>query len=248
MTDTIAKKQARPGTAVEDGVLVLDDVRAGYGGAAVLHDVTVVVPKGSLIALLGANGAGKTTLLRVASGLLRPASGSVRLGGKDVTGAPPWRRVRDGLCLVPEGRGIFPSLTVRDNLELQVPPWVRGYDLDRVVEVFPVLGERMGQVAGTLSGGQQQMLALGRAVLAEPSVLLLDEISMGLAPRLVDELFESLTVLAASGTAMLVVEQYVHRALDLCSLAYVIAKGSVVFSGPSEQLRRDSLVETYLGA
>lgn len=248
MTSVIAKGEGRCGTSPEDGVLVLDGVVASYGGAAVLHEVSIVVPRGHLIALLGANGAGKTTLLRVASGLLRPASGTVWLGGQDVTRRPPWRRVRAGLCLIPEGRGIFPSLTVRENLELHVPPWVKRYDLDRVVDVFPVLGERMKQVAGTLSGGQQQMLALGRAVLAEPSVLLLDEISMGLAPRLVDELFASLTVLAASGIAMLVVEQYVHRALDMCSLAYVINKGSVVFSGPSDSLRRDALVETYLGA
>jgi branched-chain amino acid transport system ATP-binding protein len=250
MTNMIgtAGVSAKNEPSASDGALVLDGISAGYGGAAVLRDVSIVVPGSGVTALLGANGAGKTTLLRVASGLLRPASGTVRLGDRDVTGRAPWQRLRDGLCLVPEGRGIFPSLTVRENLELQVPPWAKDHDLDRAVEAFPALGTRMKQVAGTLSGGQQQMLALARAVLAEPKVLLLDEISMGLAPLLVDQLFESLAVLAEGGTAMLIVEQYVHRALDMSSLVYVLQKGSVVFSGPPESLRRNALIDTYLGA
>ena len=248
MTGASTNGQHSPMASDADAVLVLDHISAGYESTDVLRDVSIVVPRGSLVALLGANGAGKTTALRVASGLLRPKSGSVRLHGEDATRLPAWRRLRSGLCLIPEGRGVFPSLTVRENLELQTPPWVKRAELDRVIELFPILGERMTQVAGTLSGGQQQMLALSRAVLAEPAVLLVDEISMGLAPALVDQLFESLTKLAASGTAMLIVEQYVHRALDMCSHAYVIRKGSVVFSGPSASLRRDSLVETYFGA
>jgi branched-chain amino acid transport system ATP-binding protein len=228
-------------------LLALDGVSAGYGASAVLHDVTVEVPQGALVALLGANGAGKTTLLRVAAGLLRPAAGEVRLGGVTVTGQPAHRRARRGLCLIPEGRGIFPSLTVRENLQIEVPPWVKDAALGRALDMFPVLGSRTKQVAGTLSGGEQQMLALARAVLAEPKVILVDEISMGLAPKLVDSLFEALTGLAASGVSMLIVEQYIQRALELCSLAYIINKGTVVYSGSSQSLQRDTVIREYLG-
>jgi branched-chain amino acid transport system ATP-binding protein len=228
-------------------LLALDAVHAGYGTSQVLHGVSLTVPPGSLVALLGPNGAGKTTLLRVASGLLRASAGRVRLGGADVTRQAPHRRARQGLCLVPEGRGIFPSLTVRENLELDVPPWVKDGSLGRALEMFPALGSRMKQVAGTLSGGEQQMLALARAVLAEPKVILVDEISMGLAPRLVDRFFEALTDLAASGISMLIVEQYIQRALDICPLAYVISKGQVVYSGASGSLGRDTIARQYLG-
>jgi branched-chain amino acid transport system ATP-binding protein len=200
-----------------------------------------------LVALLGANGAGKTTLLRVASGLLRPSAGEVRLAGAAVTGQQAHRRARGGLCLIPEGRGIFPSLTVRENLEIEIPPWVKTTAFDRALEVFPLLGNRMKQVAGTLSGGEQQMLALARAVLAEPKVILVDEISMGLAPRLVDSLFQALTELAATGISMLIVEQYIQRALEICSLAYIINKGTVVYSGSSQSLQRDTVIRQYLG-
>jgi branched-chain amino acid transport system ATP-binding protein len=197
---------------------------------------------------LGANGAGKTTLLRVASGLLRPTSGTVWLDGADKTRQPPFRRAEAGMCLVPEGRGVFPSLTVRDNLELQVPPWLKDANLDRALEVFPALRSRMGQVAGSMSGGEQQMLALARAVLAQPKVILLDEISLGLAPQVVDRLFEVLGRLAAQGTAMLVVEQCVSRVLELCSAAYIMKKGAIVYSGPSSELKRSAIIDSYLGA
>jgi branched-chain amino acid transport system ATP-binding protein len=152
------------------------------------------------------------------------------------------------MCLVPEGRGIFPSLTVRDNLELQVPPWLKDANLDRALEVFPALRSRMGQVAGSMSGGEQQMLALARAVLAQPKVILLDEISLGLAPQMVDRLFEVLGRLAATGTSMLVVEQYVSRVLELCSAAYIMKKGAIVYSGPSSELKRSAVIDSYLGA
>src|SRR5258708_4989397 len=184
-----APQDKRPLNPPVDGLLVLDSVSAGYGLTPVLRDVSIVVPTGTLVALLGANGAGKTTLLRVASGLLRPTSGTVWLDGEDRTRQPPFRRAEAGMCLVPEGRGIFPSLTVRDNLELQVPPWLKDGKLDRALDIFPALGSRMAQVAGSLSGGEQQMLALARAVLAQPTVILLAEISLGLAPQLVDRLF-----------------------------------------------------------
>jgi branched-chain amino acid transport system ATP-binding protein len=235
-------------THSEEGALVLQDVSASYGSAKVLSGVSVTVPRGTLVALLGANGAGKTTLLRVAAGLLRPTAGAVRLEGADVTRQPPFQRLRGGLCLIPEGRGIFPSLTVRENLELQLPPWHKHARTDPALEVFPVLGNRMSQTAGTLSGGEQQMLAMSRAVLAEPKVILLDEISMGLAPLVVDQLFHVLQELAARGISMLVVEQYVHRALELCSLAYIMSKGSIVYSGPTAELERDTLLEGYLAA
>jgi branched-chain amino acid transport system ATP-binding protein len=229
-------------------LLVLDSVCAGYGLTTVLRDVSITVPAGTLVALLGANGAGKTTLLRVASGLLRPTSGTVWLDGADKTRQPPFRRAEAGMCLVPEGRGIFPSLTVRDNLELQVPPWLKDANLDRALEVFPALRSRMGQVAGSMSGGEQQMLALARAVLAQPKVILLDEISLGLAPQMVDRLFEVLGRLAALGTAMLMVEQYVSRVLELCSAAYIMKKGAIVYSGPSSELKRSAVIDSYLGA
>jgi len=243
-----ATQDKRPASPPADGLLVLDSVCAGYGLTTVLRDVSITVPAGTLVALLGANGAGKTTLLRVASGLLRPTSGTVWLDGADKTRQPPFRRAEAGMCLVPEGRGIFPSLTVRDNLELQVPPWLKDANLDRALEVFPALRSRMGQVAGSMSGGEQQMLALARAVLAQPKVILLDEISLGLAPQMVDRLFEVLGRLAALGTAMLVVEQYVSRVLELCSAAYIMKKGAIVYSGPSSELRRSAVIDSYLGA
>jgi branched-chain amino acid transport system ATP-binding protein len=248
MTQVIAANGTSPLPPPAAEVLALDGITAGYGTSPVLRDVSVTVPHAALVALLGANGAGKTTLLRVASGLLRPTAGQVRLGAATVTGQPAHRRARGGLCLIPEGRGIFPSLTVRDNLEIEVPPWVKDAAPDRALAMFPTLGNRMRQVAGTLSGGEQQMLALARAVLSEPKVILVDEISMGLAPKLVDSLFEALTELAATGISMLIVEQYVQRALEICSLTYIINKGTVVYSGPSQSLQRDAIIRSYLGS
>jgi branched-chain amino acid transport system ATP-binding protein len=247
MSQVITEESVSPVPPPAEGLLALDGISAGYGTSAVLHDVSLSVPKGALVALLGANGAGKTTLLRVASGLLRPTAGNVRLGEADLTGQPAYRRVRSGLCLVPEGRGIFPSLTVRENLELEVPPWTKKPELGPALEMFPALGSRMKQVAGTMSGGEQQMLAVARAVLAEPKVILVDEISMGLAPKLVDSLFEALTKLAATGISMLIVEQYIQRALEMCSLTYILSKGAVVYSGPSRSLGRDTVIQKYLG-
>ncbi|WAX58475.1 ABC transporter ATP-binding protein [Jatrophihabitans cynanchi] len=231
----------------EDALLTVSGLTAGYGTSPVLHAVDITVPPATLVALLGPNGAGKTTLLRVISGLLRPSAGLLRLAGQDVTRLRPHRRAQKGLCLIPEGRGIFPSLTVGENLELQVPPWMADAELGRVLEMFPVLGSRMKQVAGTLSGGEQQMLALARAVLARPKVILVDEISMGLAPRLIDRLFEALTELAAAGISMLIVEQYVQRVLEICPLAYVLNKGAVAYSGSSDSLGRDDIAAQYLG-
>lgn len=227
--------------------LELRAITAGYARTIVLRDVSLAVPAGKVTALLGPNGAGKTTLLRVAAGLLRPGSGSVCIDGADVTRRPAHQRSARGLCLIPEGRGIFRSLTVHDNLRAQLPPWRRSDSVEVALDAFPILAGRMNQSAGSLSGGQQQMLAVARAYLSKPSVVLLDEVSMGLAPRVVDEIFMSLRTLAASGTALLIVEQYVQRALDLADEAVVLNRGLVSYAGPAGALDEAVLLNSYLG-
>jgi branched-chain amino acid transport system ATP-binding protein len=229
-------------------MLELHDVRAGYGDAVVLRGVSLWVPEQSVVALLGANGAGKTTLLRVASGLLKPSSGRLRLDGEDVTGRPPHALARRGVCHVPEGRGIFPHLTVRDNILVQVAGGDVGEALDKAVSAFPILGKKLGQQAGSLSGGQQQMLSLTRAYVTEPRYVLLDEVSMGLAPVVVDEIFEFLARLAAQGCALLLVEQYITRALALADYVYLISRGRLEFAGEPGELDADRLMAQYLGA
>jgi branched-chain amino acid transport system ATP-binding protein len=228
-------------------MLRVDGVTAGYGPTTVLRDVSLVVPTGSVVALLGANGAGKTTLLRVASGLLRSVNGRVELDGDDVTNLEPHRLVERGVCHVPEGRGVFPRLTVRENLLLQAS--VGGLDdpIERAVAAFPRLGARLAQVAGTMSGGEQQMLALARAYIQSPKVVLLDEVSMGLAPKIVDEIFEFLRVLAETGSSLLLVEQYVARALDIADFVYVMKKGRVTFAGESGEIGSEAIFDDYIG-
>jgi branched-chain amino acid transport system ATP-binding protein len=223
-------------------------VTAGYSRHTVLRDVDLVVPDRSVVALLGPNGAGKTTLLRVASGQLPPSTGRVLMDGLDTTAWPSDRRARAGLCHVPEGRGIFPALTVHDNLRLQAPSDLDADTLSEVVSVFPRLGERLSQVAGTLSGGEQQMLALARAYLSNPSVVLLDEVSMGLAPKVVDEIFDYLRRLAERGPALLLVEQYATRALELADYVYVLQKGRISFAGEPSELDNRAIMASYLGA
>lgn len=227
--------------------LELRGVHAGYGGTEVLHGVDLTVPAGAVVALLGANGAGKTTLLRTAAGLLRPERGEILLDEADVSDASPSRRAKQGVCLVPEGRAIFPSLTVTENLRLMSTRKQRDA-VELAVEAFPPLRAKLTQVAGTMSGGEQQMLALTRAYLTEPRFVLLDEVSMGLAPLITDAIFEFLRALAVRGTALLIVEQYVARALDLADVAYILHKGAVVFSGTPAELDTDSLANSYLGA
>jgi branched-chain amino acid transport system ATP-binding protein len=234
------------GSAV--AALELSNITAGYGTTVVLRDVSVVVPEHSIVALLGPNGAGKTTLLRVASGLLRPSAGHVRISGASVTHQPAHRRTQRGLCLVPEGRGIFRSLSVADNLTLHTPPWVEEDRVAKAVEAFPILGNRLKQTAGSLSGGEQQMLALARIYLAQPQVALLDEVSMGLAPIIVDQIFETLAMLAKSGIALLIVEQYVNRALEMCDHVYLINRGELSFSGVPADLDEAAVIQRYLGA
>jgi branched-chain amino acid transport system ATP-binding protein len=229
-------------------ILEFSQVRAGYGEIQVLHDVGFSVPKGSVLALLGANGAGKTTTLRVAAGMLAPTCGCLRLAGSDMTNWSSVDRARSGLCLIPEGRGIFHHLTVAENLRMQTPPWIKaGNGLDAAVEAFPILGSRRKQVAGTLSGGEQQMVALARAWLANPSIVLLDEVSMGLAPTAVDTIFAGLHALVREGTSLLIVEQYVHRALGIADFVMLLDRGTVAHFGPAASVEESDLLRTYLG-
>ncbi|HEX3612769.1 MAG TPA: ABC transporter ATP-binding protein [Sporichthyaceae bacterium] len=228
-------------------MLELRELSAGYGATRVLHDVNLVVPSGAVVALLGANGAGKTTLLRVAAGLLVPESGRMVVDGVDVTGWPPHRVVERGVCHVPEGRGVFPSLTVRENLVVQAKRGQEKAAVAAAAAAFPVLGRRLNQVAGTMSGGEQQMLALAKAYVQSPSTVLLDEVSMGLAPIVVDEIFEFLRRLAADGASLLLVEQYVTKALAMADYVYLLQKGRIVFSGEPGELDGEDLFARYLG-
>jgi branched-chain amino acid transport system ATP-binding protein len=221
---------------------------AGYGSTTVLRNVDLEVPSGGVVALLGANGAGKTTLLRAVAGLVRAQRGRLEIAGADHTRSAPHQRVRAGVCLIPEGRGIWRSLTVRENIRLQVPPWLRANDaVDEALEAFPALADKLDQHAGTLSGGQQQMVALCRAYLSEARVVLLDEVSIGLAPRIVDEIFESLGQLSRKGISLLLVEQYVERALELADLVVVLRRGEVAFRGAPAEVDHESLTDSYLG-
>jgi branched-chain amino acid transport system ATP-binding protein len=229
-------------------VLEVCNVSAGYGTGRVLENVSLVVPDGAVVALLGPNGAGKTTLLRVMSGLLRPSAGRVLLDGEDVTNHSPYELARAGICHVPEGRGIFPTLSVADNLRLQAPRSVDRRAVDLAAAVFPRLEQRRKQLAGTLSGGEQQMLALSRAYVAEPATVLLDEVSMGLAPKVVDEIFDYLHRLAAKGISLLVVEQYVARALELADYVYILNRGRIRFAGEAGEVGDATVLESYLGA
>jgi branched-chain amino acid transport system ATP-binding protein len=235
----------RPEARPTAPLLELRDITAGYGETTVLREVSLSVPAGGGVAVLGPNGAGKTTLLRVASGLLRPRRGRVYLDGADVTTASPAERMRRGLCHIPDPRGIFSSLTVKENLLLQAPKGRAREAADVAVQTFPRLGQRMSQLAGTLSGGEQQMLAVARAYVQEPRVVLLDEVSMGLAPSLVDEIFEFLQRLANNGVALVIVEQFMHRALALAAEVAVMARGSVTLSGGSDAFTEDEIFAAY---
>ncbi len=228
-------------------------VHAGYGRIEVLRDVTLSVPAGCIVALLGPNGAGKTTTLNAIAGTIPVRRGDLRLDGRSITGRTTYERARDGVVLIPEGRGIFPSLSVSDNLELMVRATQglgaadRGRRLDEVLGIFPRLRERRDQRAGTLSGGEQQMLALSRAFLSNPKVLLMDEISMGLAPQLVATLFDAVRVLQERGMTVVLVEQFLTYALRFADICYVLSKGRVSFLGDPEELRAGKAAD-YLSA
>jgi branched-chain amino acid transport system ATP-binding protein len=235
-------KAARP-------LLSAEGLRAGYGTSIVLHDISFSVKPGQVLALLGPNGAGKTTTLRALSGVLQPQAGRIRFNGVDITSRPAHRRAKAGMCLIPEGRGIFRSLTVRENLRVQVAGRRSGQDpAERALEVFPTLAKHLEQTAGQLSGGQQQMVALARAYLTDPKIILLDEASMGLAPLIVDLIFEALTQLAKTGVSLILVEQYVTRAIQMADQVVLLRKGTVAFDGPPADLDEDSILQGYLGA
>ena len=225
----------------------LSGVRAGYGSSTVLRGVDLTVPPHSVVALLGANGAGKTTLLRAASGVIDLTAGRRTFDGEDLTVASPHQLARRGICHVPEGRGVFGSLTVKENIRLQAARGMEDEAIERAVSAFPRLGERLGQLARTMSGGEQQMLALARAYVQRPRVVLLDEVSMGLAPRIVDEIFEFLRRLAAEGASLLIVEQYVTRALEVADHVYLLHKGQVSFAGEPSELDGEDLFSSYVG-
>ena len=246
---------ARPGQAADptpDAMLELRDVHVRYGAIRALHGVWLHVANGELIALIGSNGAGKTTTLRAISGLLRPAQGAIDFEGVDISQAPTDRIVAMGISHCPEGRRVFGGLTVAENLRLgavvQSDKHAVADDLEMVFALFPLLKERVGQSAGTLSGGEQQMLAIGRALMSRPRLLLLDEPSLGLAPLMVERIFETIAELKRQGRTILLVEQNVHQALDIADRAYVMETGLITLDGPAAVLRHDPKVEqSYLG-
>ena len=227
--------------------LELRGVRAGYDGIEVLHGVDLVVPPGSVVALLGPNGAGKTTLLRCASGELAPTAGCVHVAGEHVNGARPEALARAGVCTIPEGRGVFPGLTVREHLRMATHAGVPLAQVEAVAyERFPRLAERREQVAGTLSGGEQQMLAMARGLAVDPAVLLLDELSMGLAPKVVAQLYELVAQIARSGVSVLVVEQFAWAVLEVAAFGVVLRQGRVVAVGEPADVAEE-LHAAYLG-
>jgi len=233
-------------------MLELTDVEVRYGSIRALHGVSFEIAEGELIALIGSNGAGKTTTLRTISGLLRPTGGTISFEGADISHASTDQIVALGISHCPEGRRIFGRLTVAENLRLGAVS--RGDrravadDLEMVFGLFPLLKERIGQAGGTLSGGEQQMLAIGRALMSRPRLLLLDEPSLGLAPLILERIFETISELKRQGLTILLVEQNVHHALDVADRAYVMETGRMTLSGPADVLRHDPKVEhSYLG-
>ena len=235
-------------TGAAPPILELDGVHAAYGPIDVLHGVDLRVEAGQVLAVLGPNGAGKTTVVRVIAGLLRPTQGRVLMAGHDVTGAPADRLAAAGLCVVPEGRGVFPRLTVDEHLRLAVPRRDRrgaADVVDRVFAQFPRLAERRTQLAGTMSGGEQQMLALARAVARRPSLLVVDELSMGLAPMVVEQLYGHVRALAADGVPIVVVEQFAHDVLGVAGQVVVLQQGRVVRTDTPDAVAAD-LADLYL--
>ncbi|WLI90991.1 ABC transporter ATP-binding protein [Massilia sp. R2A-15] len=237
-------------------MLSIQNLQAAYGKVEVLHGISLEVPKGKLVTLIGSNGAGKTTTMRAISGMIRPKGGSVTLGGRDITGLESHKIARAGLAHSPEGRRVFATMSVTDNLLLGAfPRFTRSrpkgdikHDLEKALELFPRLKERQHQLAGTLSGGEQQMLAMARAVMLNPEVILLDEPSMGLAPILVEEVFRIIARLKSEGVTMLLVEQFAAAALNVADYGYVLENGSISVHGPAESLKTDpKVVAAYLG-
>ena len=238
-------------------MLKVENLVAGYGKVQVLQGISMHVPEGQLVTLIGSNGAGKTTTLRALTGMIKPESGTVMLGGKNISGMPAYEIVKYGVAHSPEGRRVFPTLSVTDNLVLGAFTRLTGSrtkgdvqgDVDRMYDLFSRLGERRNQLAGTLSGGEQQMLAMARALMLQPQVLLLDEPSMGLAPRLVEEVFSIIGRLKKEKVTMLLVEQFAAAALEVADYGYVMENGKLTVHGPAENLKKDAAVRAaYLGA
>jgi len=228
-------------------MLEVSGLTAGYGRVQVLADIGLSVGEREIVALVGPNGAGKTTLLRALSGMVKPWAGQVSFRGTELSGRPVERIVDLGIAHVPEGRRLFPGLTVRDNLRLG--GWRNdNRDIGRVLELFPALGERLNQVTGSMSGGEQQMCAIARGLMGRPDLLMIDELSLGLAPVVVDEILDRLPDVAADGTSVLLVEQDVDAALSVAARAYVLETGRVALSGAASDLLADRRVqESYLG-
>ncbi len=237
--------------ATTEALLRVTDLRVAYGGIQAVKGISFEVRQGELVSLIGANGAGKTTTLKAITGIQPPAAGEIEFMGRSIKGQGPWDLVRQGLVMVPEGRGTFQRMSITENL--QMGAFIReddeiDADIDKVFAIFPRLKERRNQLAGTMSGGEQQMLAMGRALMARPKVLLLDEPSMGLSPIMVDKIFEVVDEIHGQGTTILLVEQNASRALQLASRGYVMDSGEVTMSGDSTQLLNDPKVRAaYLG-
>jgi branched-chain amino acid transport system ATP-binding protein len=228
---------------MHEALLDVRHLEVAYGRAVAIRNVSLHVGQGEIVALLGANGAGKTTTLRGISGVIRPRAGRVRFAGARIDGAGPARAVAAGLAHVPEGRRLAPGLSVHDNLLLG--GWRHGTKhLDRVFGLFPRLAERRGQLAGSLSGGEQQMVAIGRAMMSEPRLMMVDELSLGLSPVAVDELLAGLVALNREGLSLLLIEQFVHRAFQVADRVYVLAKGRVAFDGTPDEAARTRAVES----
>ena len=235
--------------------LTVSGLRVSYGAVAVLHDVALEVRPGEIVSVIGGNGAGKTTLLKTIAGVLRPTAGRISTDGLDITGRPSWRVARHGIALVPEGRGVFGDQSVRDNLRLGALARASGRDagtlrsdLDAALALFPALVEKLELPAASLSGGQQQMLAVARGLMARPRLMLLDEPSLGLAPMLVREIFVAIQRLREQGVTILLVEQMAAQALALADRAFVLERGRITLEGSAEAVRRDpAVIEAYLG-
>ena len=237
-------------------MLTIKELVAGYGKVQVLHGISIEVPKGKVVTLIGSNGAGKTTTMRAVSGMIKPTGGEISLNGERIDGLESYHIAKRGLAHSPEGRRVFATMTVTDNLTLGASPRLTGSrprgdvkaDLERALELFPRLKERREQLAGTLSGGEQQMLAMARAVMLNPDIVLLDEPSMGLAPILVEEVFRIIARLKSEGVTMLLVEQFAAAALNVADYGYVLENGTIAVHGPAEKLKNDPAVKAaYLG-
>ena len=234
-------------------LLKVSDLKVSYGGIEALRGISFDVEQGQIVTLIGANGAGKSTTLRTISGLVKPAGGKIEFEGKDITGMDPQKIVSSGIALVPEGRHVFANLTVRENLKIGAylrkdKPGIE-QDMEKVFDLFPRLRERDWQLAGTLSGGEQQMLAVGRAMMTRPKLMMMDEPSLGLAPLIVKEIFEIIKMLSNTGITILLIEQNANAALRCANTGYVLETGRITMSGPGEALLNDQRVkDAYLGA